>query len=254
MHIHGTTMKSLPLLALLIANCALANGLDDLKTALAPLQGQGALRGTYEAKETKTNLSDKPAKPAESATASALVDEDASGFQIRWDRALLKRAADEASPARGASKKEALNALIGSSSAPKVAQAVNYAPRLLQYLATGTLKSERADTYQGKSARVLEVMITPQEEENDKVKVKENSHLARIWVGADGLPLAATIDHSIKVSMMVFLSYEKASKEEMTFGVMANRLVLLKREDQGKEKGLGNESQYRNLYTFTPKA
>jgi len=41
------------------------------------------------------------------------------------------------------------------------------------------------------------------------------------------------------------------SKEDFTFGVVANRLVVLKREDQGSEKGMGNESTFRNQYTFT---
>ncbi len=247
-------MKFSALLALLLASPAFANGLDDLKTALAPLQGQGAaLRGVYEAKLHKTDL-EKAAKPPESATASAQVDEDASGLQIRWERALLKRAIDEASPAKGAKKAEALASLISSSSALRVAQAVNYAPKFLESLAFSQLTSERTDTYQGKPARLIELNITPPDDGDSKVKIKENMHVARVWLSAEGMPLAATVSHNIKASFMMFMSYEKANKEEFTFAVVANRLVVLKREDQGTEKGFGNESQYRNLYTFTPKA
>ena len=246
-------MKRFALISLLMTQSAFASGLDDLRSALVPLQGQGALRGAYEARETRTLLDEKPAKPPETVSASALVEEDANGLEIRWDRTLLKRASDEGSMSKGAKRKVALSQLIGSTTAPRVSQAVNYAPYLLQYLATGTLRGERMDAFNGKPARLIEVMVVPQEEENSKVSIKDNSHIAQIWLGPDNLPLAATIQHSIKASLMVFLSYEKSSKEEMTFAVAANRLVVLKREDAGKEKGPGMDSTFRNLYTFTPK-
>jgi hypothetical protein len=34
----------------------------------------------------------------------------------------------------------------------------------------------------------------------------------------------------------------------------ANRLVVLKRGEQGTARGLGSDAQYRNTYSFTPKA
>lgn len=246
-------MKYTALFALLLANSAFATGLDDLKGALAPLQGQGSLRGVYEAKETKTDLS-KDDKPVEAGAVVASIDDDAGGIQIRWDRALLKRATDEANPAKGAKKRETLNAMIGSSSALRVGQAVNYAPKFLQHLAHSQLKSERADTYQGKPARLIELNITPPDDSNDQVKIKENTHVAHVWLDADGLPLAASVTHKVKASVMIFMSIERTSKEDFTFAVANNRLVVTKREDQGTEKGFGKESQYRNVYTFTPKA
>jgi hypothetical protein len=247
-------MKYAALLALVFTHTAYANGLEDLRTALAPLQGQGALRGAYEARETRHILDAKPAKGPETVSVLAQVEEDAGSLEIRWDRALLKRAAEEASMVKGAKRKEALNQLIGSTSAPRVAQAVNYAPRLLQYLSTGTLRGERMDAWNGKPARLIEVVVVPQEAENDKVSIKENTHVAQIWLSADNLPLAANISHNVKASFMVFMSYEKTSKEEMAFAVAANRLVVLKRDEAGKEKGPGMDSEFRNQYTFTPKA
>ncbi|MDC8759266.1 hypothetical protein [Janthinobacterium fluminis] len=244
-------MKYAAFAAFLLCNTASATGLDDLKAALAPLQGQGVLRGTYEAREQKTDLEKNGAKP-ELAQVSALVEDDAGGLQIHWDRALLKRAADESRPAKG-KKSDALTQAIGSSSAPRIAAAVNYAPKLLQQLASSQLKQERVDTYQGKPARLLEINFTPPDEDNDKVKVKENTHLAQVWLGADGLPLAASVTHKVKVSFMVFLSYETTSKEELLFSAQANRLVVLRREEQGNEKGMGSEGKFSRLYTFTPK-
>lgn len=247
-------MKYAVIVAALLAGPAWANGLDDMKAALAPLQGQGTLRGAYEVRETRTDLDAKPAKGPETVMAAAQVVDDPAGLEIRWDRGLLKRAADEASLAKGAKRKEALSQLIGASSAPRLAAAMNYAPRLLQSLAISQFKSERMDTYQGKPARLVELVMTPQEEAHDKVSIKENTIEARFWLGPDGVPLAAVTKHTIKAKLMVFMSYEKTTKEEFTFAVVSNRLVVLKRETEGKEKGPGSENEFKNVYTVTPKS
>lgn len=35
--------------------------------------------------------------------------------------------------------------------------------------------------------------------------------------------------------------------------IVNNRLVVLKRDEQGSSKGFGSETRYRNTYTFTPR-
>lgn len=247
-------MKYVIVLTMLLGGSAGATGLDDMRSALTALQGQGSLRGAYEVKETKTDLDAKPAKGPETTIAAALLTEDAHALEIRWERALLKRAAEESSPAKGAKRKDALTQLIGQSSAPRMAQVLNYAPRLLQSLSISQLKSERMDTYQGKPARLIEVVFTPQEVPNENVKIKDNTIVAQFWLGADGVPLAASTVHTIKAKFMVFMSYDKVTREELTFSVVANRLVVLKRESQGKEVGPAMDTEFHNLYTFTPKA
>lgn len=246
-------MKFAVFAILLSATPAFASGLDDLKTALTPLQGLGTLRGAYEVRETKTNLDASPAKGPETLQAAAVVREDASGLEVRWDRSLLKRAADEASPARGANKKTGLSVLIASTSAARVANAINYAPRLLQTLAVAKLRAERNDTCQGRPCRMIELLIEPEDVPSDNIKMKENTTIAQYWLGPDNLPIAAVTSHVINAKFMVFISYEKITREELAFSVVANRLVVLRRSTQGTEKGAGNDTEFQNLYTFTPK-
>jgi hypothetical protein len=245
-------MKYAALLALLFANSAFANGLDDLRGALGALQGQGTLRGTFEAHQQAAEVDGKDSTP-DAASAQAQVEEDASGLQVRWDRAVLKRANEQAWAAKGGKKGQALSTLIGSTSALRLAGAVNYAPALLHALEGAQLKAERSDSWQGKSARLLELSLVEAAPAEEKVKMKESTHEARIWLGADGAPLAATVTHRRKASVMVFLSFEQEAREEFVFSVVANRLVVLKRDEQGTAKGLGSTTQYRNGYTFTPK-
>ncbi len=244
-------MKLAALLALLFATPVLANGFDDLKTALALLQGQGVLRGTYEAKELRTKMEKNVARPGSTGLASALVEDDTSGLQIRWDRALLKRAADEARAFKGAKKRETIASAIGSSSGVQIAEAVNYAPRLLTMLSASELKLERVDVYQGKPTRLLELDF-PEYIAEDKVSLKDNTRTIHVWLDEHNLPLGATITRTIKGSFMLFFSFENTSKEEMTFAVQANRLVLLRKVDQGSIKSTAGDNQYHNVYTFTP--
>jgi hypothetical protein len=245
-------MRYAALLVLLFASSAFANGLDDLRTALAALQGQGALRGSFEARQQSTDLDGKDRTP-DSASAVAQVEEDATGLQVRWDRSVIRRANEQAWAAKGGKKGQALSTLIGSTSALRVAGAVNYAPALLHALDGAQLKSERSDSWQGKSARVLELSLVEAAPAEEKIKMKESTHTAQIWLGADGAPLAATVVHKRKASVMVFLTFEQEAREEFVFSVVANRLVVTKRDEQGTAKGLGSTAQYRNGYTFTPK-
>lgn len=242
-------MKNAVLVVLLAAGPAAASGLDDMKAALSALQGLGPVRGAYEAQETKS----RPGKPPETHMAAAMVSEDASALEIRWDRALLKRAADEGSAARGVNKKDGLSNLITSSSPARVGSALNYAPRLLQALALGSLKAERMDAWQGKPARLLEVLISPEEAPNDAVSIRDNTIVAQFWIGADGVPLGAVTTHTVKARLMLFMAYEKTTRDEITFAVAGNRLMVLKRDSVGREKGPGIEYDFRHLYTFTPK-
>jgi hypothetical protein len=238
--------------ALLLSGQAFANGLDELRTALSTLQGQGSLRGLY---DTRTSTTDKDkAKGTESAAASANVEEDANGVEIRWDRNLLKQAFDQANPPQGVKKQEALQQLINGTSPMKLQQTLNYAPRLLVYLKGATLKAERPETYQGKPARALDLVLQPPEIGSSQVSVKESVVTGTIWINAEGVPLAASVSHKFKGSAMVFLSFEDAAKRDYVFTTVANRLVVLKYEEQGARKNPGGDSTYKVSTTFTPKA
>jgi hypothetical protein len=125
---------------------------------------------------------------------------------------------------------------------------------LLDTLAHSQLVSEKADTYQGKPARLVQLVYTPPIEDMSKVSIKENAHTAQMWIGADGLPLAAVMTHKLRGSFMMFISFEQASRDELVFNVVNNRLVLAHRDEQGTRKGPGGDGTYHNTYVFTPKA
>ena len=231
----------------MLSSQAFATGLDELRNALAGLNGQGALRGTY---DTRTSTIDKE-KGSESAAASANVEEDAGAVMVRWDRNLLRQAFEQANPKSG-KKQDALQSLINSSNPLKLQQTINYAPRLLAYLKGATLKAERQDSYQGKPARALDLVLQPPEIGSSQVSVKESVVTGTIWINADGLPLAATVSHKFRGSAMVFLTIEDSAKRDYVFNTVSNRLLLVKYDEQGARKNPGGESTYKISTTFTP--
>jgi hypothetical protein len=241
-------MRYLALLALLCGHACLANGLDDLRGALGTLRGQSMLRGTFDARLQSTEKGKAP----EAAHARAVVEEDGGSLQVRWERSLIKRANDEARPPKGIKKQEALSSLIGAASAVRMSNAMNYAPVLLKSLEDGQLTSEKADTWNGKPARLLELSLVEPNPDEDHVKIKESTHTARVWTTPGGTPLGAHITHKRRASVMVLISFEQVSKENFVFGVLGDRLVVLQRDEQGTASGLGTEADYRNTYTFEP--
>jgi hypothetical protein len=245
-------MKYAALLVLLFANAAWANGLDDLRTAIGSLQGQGTVRGTFEARQSKQEV-DKSKAP-EAADAMAQVEHDGTSLTVRWDRSTLKRANDEANPPYNGKPKETLSTVVGTSSALRIEDCVNHAPGLLRELDGAQLKSERSDTFQGKPVRVLELALVERAPDDEHINMKESLHTATVWLGQDNIPIKATVIHRRKAKVLVFLSFEQQVKEDFVFTQVANRLVIVKRDEQGTAKGLGSDGQYHNTYSFTPKA
>jgi hypothetical protein len=246
-------MRLLALMLLILAAPVSANGLDDLKNALRALPAPTSLQGTYEARQWREDLNKKERAP-ETVTAQVRIAEDADGLQLYWDAATLKRANEETRAGRQALGTDPLCALIAAASALRLEQTINYAPSLLKVLAIAELRGERSDTYQGKPARVLDIAVPEADPEDEKISMKENSRLLQVWLGEDHLPLAMTITRKVRARVMVFLSVESSSREEIGFGILANRLVLLKREEHGSTQGPGNSSRYHNSFVFLPAA
>lgn len=243
-------MQIAALLLLASALTLQANGLDDLRVALGRMKGQEKLRGTFD-----VNAWAKAGKGKEmeetTGVASAWVEDDAGGLLVRWDKALLRRAEEEVKAPKGAKKADSPSLGLASITAKNVNDAVNYAPQMLRILDAGQLLQEKPEPYQDKPARLLEVKLVPQSSDG-KEKPKEHTYTARIWVGADGLPLGAAITDSVKASMFL-ISMEMLKHDDLTFAFAADRLVISRREERVNMKTLGVETQMRTLYTFTPK-
>lgn len=241
----------LPTLLLLLALPLRANGLDDLRATLGHLQGPGPIHGTY---EVHTWVKGGSGKEVEESTgsASAWLEEDGSSLQIRWDKGLLKKMAEEEDQVKDKKAKvqDSTATGVGAASLTDMASAVDFAPKLARLLGYSQLKQERADTYQGKPAKCLDLQINPPRSEEDQKKMKEFSFTAQIWVGADGLPMAANFARTLKAKVL-FFSIENVRQEDCVFTLAANRLLLASREVRETNHVMGVDTQQRTIATFT---
>lgn len=244
-------MKPAGFLLLCLAFPLQANGLEDLRAALGCLRGQGPIRGIYEVNAWSRGGKGKDIEES-TGGASAWVEEDATGLEIRWDRSLLRRAEEETHSVKGPNKQDSPGMGIEAASPLKVHAALDFGPRLARLVAIGHLKQERPDTHQGRPARMLEVQLPPPRSGGKEVDPKENTYLAQIWVGADGLPFAATLSNVVKASKL-FISIELTMTEDLSFSPLGNRLVVLRREERMASKAMGIEAHTRTISTFVPK-
>jgi len=129
--------------------------LDDLKNAITPLQGQGVLHGVYEAKQHKPTSTPRQPSPRKAPPHRPWSTRMRPAWQIRWDRALLS-----APPRSGRTQgQEDRSAGIADQFELGLARCAGsqLCAKFLEALASSQFTSERADTYQGKPARLIEL-------------------------------------------------------------------------------------------------
>ncbi len=242
-------MKIAACLALCLVIPLQAGSLEDLRMALGRMQGQGPLHGTYNVNTWSRGGKGKDIEES-SGAASAWVEEGAAGLQIRLDRGLLKRAEDEIEAPKGAKKQDSPTSGIDAITVLKIHRAMNFAPKLARLLATGQLKRECAESYQGKPSRLLEIQLAASA--SGEKDPKGMTYTAKVWLGADGMPLGATLTKMMKTNL-VFTSVDMTLTEEFVFSQVYNRLVVLRSEERMASKAMGVEGQQRTLATFTVK-
>jgi len=245
-------LKTCALLLLLVLPLH-ANGLDDLKVALGRLQGSGPVRGSYEVHSwTKGGMG----KEVEEGTgsASAWIEDDGSNLLIRWNKSLLRKSAEEPYHVKDkqAKAQDSTSAGLTAATTQGMASALDYAPHLSRLLDFSQLKQERSETFEGKPAIFIELQITPPRSEEDQKKMKEFSFTAKLWLGKDGVPLAANFVRTLKGKVLLF-TMEMSTQEDCVFSVAADRLVLARKEVRETNHLMGMDMQQRSVSTFTPR-
>jgi hypothetical protein len=243
-------MKKLTLLFLLLAANASASGLDDLRTALASLSGDGSVRGTL---QVRTEHSDNDGKgPGKSlARAAASVEDDAAGLRLAWDRSLMQCATEEKDASAG---EEGEADALEAASATRIARSLHFAPHLLQMLKGATLKGERTTTVQGKPARELWLELPPVKLEHPEGV--ETAHALQVWIDADGMPTAAMQGWRIMLRLDGVVRSDMKMKRQFSFAHIGSRLVLLRDDEENRSEHSGldrrYEAQRHDTFTFTP--
>jgi len=248
---HPITKTLMVLSCGLLTGLAHADGVVDLKTALARLQGQSPLKAQVEAR-TWSRQGEGKEQDEIQGNANVTVEEGLRGLSVLYSKDMLVRLeTEERNKERDAkAKTPTLSALseVNSSSLRPMLSAAN---GLFRSLDKAVFKAEKADTYNGQPARLLSFDLAIDKlSEKDRKYVKKYEGVIDVWIAGDGTPLASRSSQTVSGRAYVVVSFEFKNEEDQVYGVVGDRLVTLKKESRNSGSGMGEKSEGRVVKTL----
>ena len=241
-----TSRLAFALLLAGVAGAAHADGLSDLRGALARLQGQAALKASVQAKDWRRTGEGKDAKETQ-GQAGIVLEDGPRGLQPIYSHDLLARTDAEARAAiKDKSASKPLSQALSQLEFSELHALASAAPALLREIEDAQFKGESPDTWAGKPARklVFEGSVDSLSENNRKY-VRDFKLQLTVWIGADGTPLASQRHFDLSGRAFVVVSFEQHSDEQRSYAVVGDRLVATSDDEKGSAKGAGETQEYR---------
>jgi hypothetical protein len=236
------------LILLAVAVPLYGDALLDIRTALSRLSGRDPIRATYEVQRVIDNHG-KFSNDKFTGRASIEVEGDAHGVRVQYARPLLEQMERERNAkAREPKKPTPTVSAIAQMGALSVAEAIDYAPSLLQMLDDAKLVEDRAGTLGGKPARVVILRLADKRDMDvGKMTVIENK--LTVWLGTDDIPLAAELVRNAKYSFLIFKAEWKTNRS-FHFARVGDRLVRTRDEEREIGSGLGQKGNTTTIATI----
>ncbi len=235
----------------LYTSAAHADGLSDLKSALARLQGQTPLKAVVDAKTWNRQGEGKELEETQ-GSASVLVEESQRGLQVLYSKEMLsKLEAEERSKEKDQKAKTPTLAALGEVNSSALRPMISAAGHLSRNLEKAIFKGEKVDSYNGKPARLLsfEVSIDKLTEKERKYMKKFESNF-EVWIAADGTPLASRAAQKVQGRAFIVISFEAKNEEEWVYGTVGDRLIALRRESKNVGAGMGERGESKTIKTL----
>jgi hypothetical protein len=235
-------MRRLVILTLALATRAFsADPMTDIRTALARLGAASTVRGTLEVTSVESTEDEAP----QNGKAVVGFEAGGDGLRILYPHSALSQADQEArdesaDPERPTPTRNGVRRLRPL----HVAELVNAGSALNVMLESCTFAGARPTIYQAKPARLLTFKFTPKMSKSQAKHVKKFDGTVSLWIGDDGVPLAAERISNIKASFLL-MSFENNRKESWTYARVADRLIATRYQENVKTDGMGqhNSSQ-----------
>ena len=242
---------NLRLLALFLAGGLLqADSFSDLKDALVRLNGQDPVKASVDY-QFWSKQGDEKNPVITQGKATTFVEDGPQGLKMSWNRTLIQAAVQEAkAQAKDPEKKASTRRAIEGLKAVDVSDYLNGTEELLRTLEQGQLVEEKMEAWQGKPARLLRFKLRPKLSKQDQKYVKDLEATANIWIGADGLPLAAETETRMKGRAFLVISFEQQQKESFEFTRSGNRLVVVHHVLESSASGGGEHGQSKTVMTL----
>lgn len=236
------------LLALCLVLPLSADGLTNLRTNLAKLGGGDAVKATVDYGFWQQTTEDK--KPVQTQGKVIVnVEDGPQGLRLGWGKQVLQQAAQESrAKAKDPEKTTGTRTALKTVDAIEAAELMNYAEPLLRSLEGAQLLEEKAESWQGHPAQLLILKVEPKMPASQKKYIKKMDLQAKVWVGADGMPLATSINMAFTASRF-FISFEGTQKEERHFQKSGNRLVVASVLSEDTSSGFGQSTASKKTTT-----
>ncbi|HTD03382.1 hypothetical protein [Undibacterium sp.] len=228
-----------------------ADGLGDLKAALARQQGQTPIKGSLELK-TWSRRGDGKDLDESNGLASITIEDNLRGMQVQYSRDVLARMeTEERAREKDPKTKTPTLSALKELNTGELRGMTNAAYALSMALDKLNFKNERPEVWNGKSARVLSFDASlDRQSEKDKKYVKKFEGTAEIWIAADGTPLASRSHQNISGRAFVVISFEAVNHEEQVFSLVGDRLIVLRKEVYNSGSGAGEKGESRVTKTL----
>ncbi|MDM4768320.1 hypothetical protein [Pelomonas sp. SE-A7] len=238
---------SLPLLAQ-------ADTLADVRAVLAQ-QGQASVKAVIEVKSLSRNGEGKDLEEQQ-GEAAVQVEDGPQGLRVMYARELLQRGEAEAqNKARDPKTKTVTLSGIAKLDNSNLRELLNPAAKLGRLLDRAKLKGEKVEAWQGKPATLLSFDLEKQKMSGQFADaVKNYSGTLELWVGPQGVPLAAKVRESVSGRAFLVFSFESQGEEEQQFGFVADRLVMLKSESRNHGSSTMGKNESRVTHSLKPQA
>jgi hypothetical protein len=246
------TVLSFGLAGLFIACCNLAqaDGLSDLKASLNNLPGTAQLKAFIDVKTTKRG--EGKGQEESSGQANLSIESNARGMHVIYSKDMLTLLENEERAKEKDSKKKTptLNTM-NSVSTTALRQIASSSSQLSRTIENATFKGEKVDTFNGKPARVLnfEMSIDNLFPKESEVVKKFESTLV-VWIAADGTPLASKSHQFRSIRFMMVISVDITEDVDLTYGIVGDRLVTLKKESKSSGSGMGGKGDDKTTMTL----
>lgn len=224
--------------ALLLSSTAHADPLQALRDRLQALPAATPVRAQVEITSRATRGEDEPAPPPATVRVEATASD--GSLRLDWPRELLGAARRERLDEDPDAERPVGRAL-SQVSPTDIDAYLDAAPTLLSTLAEATVESESTVDWEGGKATLLALRLEPKLGARDRKYIKEAEGSARLWIGADGLPLAAERSYRVAGRAMLVISFESKQEERYTFGRHGDRLVVLSHHGETASSGAGEE-------------
>lgn len=216
-----------------------ADALIDLRTTLAQMAATTAVHGTFEIESTSKDSDDAQAFPGKAAVGFEI---DERGLRIIYPNAMLAQAIQEArAEAVDPERQTPVRSGVGRVQALKLVDLLNASSKLTTELLSAQLIDVKPSTWRAKPARIISMRLSPKLSKNESKHIKKYDSTLSVWVGDDGVPLAAESKVYVKASLML-ISFEQNQTEKWEYARAGDRLVTVRDEQDQKSDGFGQHN------------